>query len=524
MGAAAAAGALTLVGSPLRGAGAAERRLRKGGLDRARDVTFRQGIASGDPTPRGATVWTRVDGLERDARLTLEVARDRGFDRVVERREVLARKRDNYAVKEQVHRLDPGEQYYYRFFTDKRDSDVGKFRSALPADSNEKVRVGVFSCQDYESGFYSSHRGLANDDLDVVICLGDYIYERSFYEPKVRVDATGRNGDGEVQSLKEYRQKYALYHTDAELRELRASAPLMAIWDDHEVEDNWAGDLPGEATIDPRVAFLKRRHNGFRAFFEHMPRMQNRRERFRIYDKLRFGRNLELFLLDERQYRSDQPCGDQIVAPCPPAERNDPRRTLLGKEQMSWLKRGLRQSNAVWKAVGNQVMIMSVDLPLGNPINPDQWDGYGADRTELLNYVRDQRIADVAFFTGDIHTFFAGDVTPLGRQGVAQTGPPPVATEFVCGSVTSQGLLSTVRLQDAPEAGVLLGDGAVIPLDNPHLRYSNIRDKGYAVFEATRDELRVSFKTAESIQRRNSPIRTLRDFTVKRGVPRVELN
>ena len=523
VGAAAAAGVLTLAGDPLRAAEAAGRRLKGGGIERARDVTFKQGVASGDPTAHRATLWTRVDGLERDARVTLEVARDRGFDRVVERREVVARKRDNYSVKQRVSGLDPGEQYYYRFFTGKRDSDVGRFRSAVPADSNQPVRVGIFSCQDYESGFYPGHRAMANDDLDVVVCLGDYIYERSYEKSKVRVDGTGRNGDGEVQSLAEYRDKYALYHGDRELRALRANHALMAIWDDHEVEDNWAGDRAGDKAIDPRIAFLKRRRNGFRAFFEHMPRMQNPRERFRIYDTLRFGRNLELFLLDERQYRSDQPCGDQIIVPCPPAERNDPRRTLLGKEQMSWLKRTLRESDAVWKAVANQVMIMSVDFPLGSPINPDQWDGYGADRTELLSHIRDQRISDVAFLTGDIHTFFAGDVTPTGRQGPAQTGPPPVATEFVCGSVTSQGLLDNVGLSGQPDLGSLIVDGAVAPPDNPHFRYSNVKDKGYAVVEASRDELKVSFRSPASVKSRNSPVRSLKDFTVRRGIPRVEI-
>ena len=524
MGAAAAGGALLLAGDPLRAGRAIAARTRKHGLADAGDVAFRQGVASGEPAPHAITLWTHVGDLNRTAAVRLEVARDPGFRKVVHKAELAADERAGFSVKTRVRGLDPHEQYHYRFFTSESESRVGRFRTSPPDDSREHVRVAVFSCQDWQAGYFTSHRDLLDQDPDLVICLGDYIYERNFYEGP-REDKTGRNRDGEVQSLNEYRDKYALYHSDKNLRDMRAEIPMVAIWDDHEVEDNWAGDLPGSATQDPRVKFPKRQRNGFQAFFEHQPLTQDPKDPTRIYGTVRLGRNLELFLLDERQYRSDQPCNDRALIPCAVEQREDPKRTLLGRQQTSWLKRGLRRSDAVWKGIANQVMIMSVDLPAGNPINPDQWDGYGANRSELLGYIHNKGISDVAFLTGDIHTFFAGDVTRSGRQSILGR-PDSVATEFVCGSVTSLGLLHVLKGQIGvdvpPDIGALAGDGAAIPANNPHLVFSNLKDHGYALVEATSDELKVDYRSPRTTQEKKSPARTLASFTVERGKPEVQ--
>ncbi|MEA2348329.1 MAG: alkaline phosphatase, partial [Thermoleophilaceae bacterium] len=387
------------------------------------------------------------------------------------------------------------------------------------------VRIAFFSCQDWQAGYFTSHADILKQDVDLMVCLGDYIYERNYYEGP-RSDTLGKNHDGEVETLAEYREKYALYHTDRNLRDIRAEIPIVPVWDDHEVEDNWAGKLPGTQTQDPRISFLKRRRNGFQTFFEHHPVMQDPKDPDRIYDSLRMGRNFEMFLLDERQYRSDQPCNDTALVPCPPEQRDDPTRTLLGKRQTSWLKRALRRSDAVWKGIANQVMIMSVDLPVGNPINPDQWDGYGANRSELLGYIHDKGISDVAFITGDIHTFFAGDVSRTGRQSVLGK-PDAVATEFVCGSVTSLGLLHVLQDQTGvglpPDVGTLAGDGALIPVDNPHFVYSNLIRHGYGLVTANSDELRVDYRSPKTTQTKGSPVNTIASFTVERGTPHANL-
>jgi alkaline phosphatase D len=371
------------------------------------------------------------------------------------------------------------------------------------------VRIGFFSCQDYVAGYYVAHAGLANEpDLDVVVCLGDYIYEHLFYDGPRR-DTTGANRDGEVQTLEEYRSKYALYHTDQRLLEVRRKFPLIAIWDDHEVEDNYARDKPGEATTNVRVPFLQRRANGYRAFFENMPRIRVREEPDRTYGSIPLGANAELFLLDQRQYRDDQACGDQFFVPC--SESEAAGRTLLGGPQRQWFKDALAGSRATWKVVANQLMIMSLDGPRGNEINKDQWDGYAAERREILEHVRDRGIRDVAFITGDIHSFFAGNVTPTGRGG-APGDPPPVATEFVRGAITSQFVIPP----PADQGGGALAEGGVLS-NNPHIKFVNFRDRGYAVMECRPDRLGVTFRAARSVTQENADVYDLAKFEVGAG-------
>ena len=498
-----------------------------------RGARFRQGVAAGEPAPRAITLWTKLGGVERRGTVELEVARDPGFDRVVERRTVLARTRHDHAVKARVGNLKPNERYWYRFDSGQRSSPVGTFRTLPPFDSRLPVRVAIFSCQDYEPGFYTAHAGLAEErDIDLVVCLGDYIYERSFYEEKVRRDRTGANRDGEVQTLKEYRHKYGLYHADANLRRLRQSHAMLGIWDDHEAEDNYTAMLPGDATLDRRIAFARRRRNGYRAYFEHMPfRSPRKREReldrFRVHRSLRLGRNAELILLDERKFKDDQPCGDEAPPgpDCSDAELNDPSRTMLGAKQKRWLKRRLRSSDATWKLVANQVMMMSLDVPPGEPFIVDQWDGYAAERREIVSMIRDRGIENVSFLTGDIHTFFAGDVTPSGRQNAAKM-PAAVATEFVGGSMTSLGVPETLAGATGaplpPEIIAVLADSAGIRANNPHITYSETEHRGYAVVEAHRDRLEVDYRAPATTKEPRSPMLTLKRFQVDAGTPRVE--
>lgn len=514
-----AAGALILGGVPVDGW--ARRHRRPLAVPPAAGGAFAEGVAAGAPKPRGIQLWTRLSGAgPGDRRLTLEVARDRAFRRTVVRREVVARGGRDGTVRARVEGrrlLAPGEEYFYRFATRGSHSEVGRFRTLPPPDSNQAVRIAFFSCQDWQIGWYGAHRVLAGEDVDLVVCLGDYIYERNFYEStKVRTDTLGANRDGEVQTLDEYRAKYRLYKSDADLRAMHAAHPFLAIWDDHEVEDNYARDLPGEETKQVRVPFLQRRANGYRAWDEYMPFDYVGRGT-RIYRSLRVGRNAELFLLDQRQYRDDQPCGDNIEQPCPEAE-TVPRK-YLGDAQKAWFKRSLQGSGARWKLVGNQLMVMSLDAPNGNTLNKDSWDGYGVERREVLGHVRDRRIRDVAFMTGDIHLFGAGDVGVNGR------GPDSVATEFVCGSITSL----------APGESVEDQFGAPVPREvarqaldnvrtfNPHVRQVDQKEHGYGVVEARPGELLVRFVAVPAAPARSTQSRTLARFRVAAGTPRVQV-
>lgn len=518
LGAAAGAGALALLGDA-RGAVEAAQAIgrRPGPAPFARDGKFGHGVASGHPGPRAISLWTRVDELERTSSLRLEVAADPEFKRVVHRQVVRAAAVRDYTVHARLGGgpLKPGEQYFYRFFTRNQTSPVGRFRTARPPDSRQPVRVGFFSCQDWQSGYYTAHAGLAAEpDLDLVVCLGDYIYERNFFDGPRR-DDLGANRDGEVQTLDEYRAKYRLYRSDPNLQAMHQAHPAIAIWDDHEVEDNYTADKPGEQTSDPRVSFAERRRAAYLAFFENMPQARIRPERNRIYRRLSLGRHADLFLLDERQYRDDQPCNDRLIAPpCPEAEQ--PGRKLLGTAQKEWLKRELERSRATWKLIANQVMIMALDFPQGNPIFLDGWDGYAAERRELMGHVRDRRIENVSFLTGDIHAFFAGQVTESGREP-----GQPLATEFAGGSITSLTIPEFLATSSGGPAATQATER--VEQFNPHIAYQDQNSYGYAIAEARQGELLVDLRSPETTRQPRSRMRTLSRLRVRAGVPRVEV-
>jgi alkaline phosphatase D len=508
---AAAGGALALASSgPLA---YASRRIRPEPL--LRDGAFRHGVAAGAPGERSITLWTRVSDTEQAGRVELEIARDADFRRVVERRRIrVAAVRDHTArTLVQGKALAPGEEYFYRFSTRAGSSPVGRFRTARPPDSREPLRIGFFSCQDYQAGYYTAHAGLAREDLDLVVCLGDYVYERTFFKgPAQRRDTTGVNGDADVQTLPEYRAKYALYRSDENLQAMHHASAFASIWDDHEVEDNWSGDLSGHATPDAqrRTPFLDRRRAGMLAFFEWMPRLRMPAGSTSIYGSLPLGANAELFLLDTRQYRDNQPCNDSFLLP-PCAEGETRSATLLGSQQKAWLKDALRSSPARWKVVANQVMMMSLDEIAGVPsaANPDSWDGYGRERRELLAYLRSTATNDVTFITGDIHTFFAGDVRTNGR-----ISGKPVATEFVGGSITSSGLEQFINAPLAVEPA--------LRALNPHIHYAELRSRGYGILDINPDEIHVTYRAPASITTPTSPMRTIARFRVAAGKPTVQ--
>jgi alkaline phosphatase D len=407
---------------------------------------FPDGVVAGDPTPKGVSLWTRFDpsGGGGSGSIALEVAKDKSFRHVVARKDIKTGSASNYAVKARVTGLQAHEEYYYRFASKTEDSAVGRFRTALPADSNQPVKFGFFSCQDYTHGWYNALDVMADEDYDFVVCLGDYIYSEAYHSVKggtgVRDDRIGRENPQnpdivrEAVTLDDYRDKYILYRSDPLLRAVHAKFPMVMLWDDHEVQDNYAGK-PADGGLPAGKHFsLKRKAAARRAFFESMPAFPGGT---RLYRSLQFGKNVELFIMDQRSYRDNQPCDDAVVAPC--ADYDQPR-DFLGRPQMNWLKGALDKSTAKWKVMANEVTIMPTRV-LGTPpanYTYDNWLGYPQEREELLTHIRDQRINDVVFVTGDIHTFIAGDV----RTGDGSTGET-VATELVGGSITSQSLGET---------------------------------------------------------------------------------
>jgi alkaline phosphatase D len=478
---------------------------------------FAEGVMSGDPAPRAITLWTRLSDVEGRGTVELEVASDRGFRRVAARDLVRTSAGAGHAVKARIGGLQPHEEYWYRFSTRGAESPVGRFRTALPPDSREPVRFAFFSCQDWTFGLYNAHALLAAEDVDFVVNLGDYIYAEANYSAG---DAAGGVRDDKIglaESLAQYRAKYALYRSDANLRRMQSRFALVSIWDDHEVQNNYAGGAGPRGGLPPDLRYSRaRRAAAFRAYFESMPTFAANPGTNRIYRALRFGRAVDLILLDQRQYRGDQPCGDaQVGPPCP--ELDQPR-PFLGRRQMGFVKKRLAESRAAWKVVANQVMVMPTIFPGGNYIGFDSWQGYPGERRELLQHIRRRRIEDVVFVTGDIHTFIAGDVR------VDRDDTRPVATEFVGGSITSIGageggggvIPGNPRNPQTPPAVI-----DALRSANPWARDADLDHHGYGLAVASRQGFRCTFRRVDTVKRpsrRALPNRPF-DYRIGRGEP-----
>ncbi|HEX5894803.1 MAG TPA: alkaline phosphatase D family protein [Thermoleophilaceae bacterium] len=479
---------------------------------------FAEGIMSGDPGPDGITLWTRLADVEGRGTVELEVARDRGFRRVVARKLVPTSAGTAHSVKARVRGLRPHEEYWYRFATRGSDSQVGRFRTALPPDSRQPVRFAFFSCQDYTFGFFNAHALLAEEDVDFVVCLGDYIYADSQYAAGDQAGGVRTDPVGVAETLQQYRAKYALYRSDANLRRMHSRHPLIVIWDDHEVQNAYAGGAGPTGGLPPELRYSQaRRTAAYRAFFESLPTYGARRGSQRIYRGMRFGKTMDLVLLDQRQYRGDQPCGDvPVAAPCP--ELDQPR-PFLGDAQMSFVKNRLANTPAAWKVIANQTMVMGTRAPGGQLIGFDSWQGYPRERRELLTHIRRRRIRDVVFVTGDIHTFVAGDVR------VDNGDSRPVATEFVGGSITSIGL-------GEGAGGVLPGANpfnpqtppAIVDLlrqENPWVRDADFDHHGYGLVTAGPKSFSCTLRRTATIKSRSREALPGRRFTYRlaRGEP-----
>ena len=472
---------------------------------------FRDGVMSGDPTPRGVTLWTRLAGVEGTGGVRLEVARDAGFRRVVAAEQIRTGPGSGHTVKARIGRLDPNERYYYRFETKGGESPVGRFQTALPADSNQPVTIGFFSCQDYAHGYYHAMALLADDDVDFVVNLGDYIYAEDYYtpgSPDANEDGSGGTGVrrdtvGHADTLAKYRAKYRLYRSDRALRDMHARFPMVSIWDDHEVVNNWAGGAPEGGGEVP----AKRRRAAMKAFVENMPFFTGPGGRY--YRELAFGKTVEVIVLDERRYREDQPCDDAVAPPC--AEWDQPR-TFLGSDQMAFFKKRLTGSRANWKLVANEVPFVDLKVSPENYYGYDSWQGYPRERSEVTGYLQSNGVDDVVFVTGDIHTFFAADVE-------ADDGTV-VSSEFTTGSITSENLGENgAGLGFGNDADPNTPPGIIDYLKsvNPHIDSADADKHGYLRVKASRSELDVRYRRVDSIKRKQTKRLSDIRYTLPRG-------
>lgn len=472
---------------------------------------FTLGVASGYPTPHGAVLWTRlapqpvlVNGGVADAVVPVqwEVAHDAGFKAVVARGTAYAEASWAHSVHVEVSGLDPWRWYHYRFHSGDATSATGRLRTTpLPTQTIPQLRFAAVSCQHYESGYYAAYRHMLDDELDLIVHLGDYIYESPAQTTRVR-----RHAGGEPYTLADYRRHYANYRSDTDLQSAHAACPWLVVWDDHEVENDYAG-VRSENLDDP-AWFLRRRANAYRAYYEHMPLPSTMRPfgpAMRIYTSLDYGGLARFTLLDGRQYRSPQPCpkpgrgGSTTLNDC--AARRDPHASLLGTGQEQWLTAQLEASRARWNIVGQQLLMAQADsLPgAGEAFYSDAWDGYPAARQRLMQATAASGASNPIFFGGDIHSFWVTDL----KTDFSRAQAPVVATEFV-----------TTALSSAPIPTAL---AAAMVAENPHIRYGRSGPRGYLRVSCDAARLRSELCGLDDVTDRHSGCRTLATFEVDHG-------
>ncbi|WP_433627611.1 alkaline phosphatase D family protein [Halomicrococcus sp. NG-SE-24] len=477
------------------------------------------GVASGDPLPDSVVLWTRLapnpiekgGGMPRKkVPVRWKIASTEDMASVEKAGVVFAKPEHAHSVHVDVTGLDPDTEYYYQFTAAGHRSPVGRTKTApAPDASPEEFRFAFASCQSWDSGFYTAYDHMAADDLDLVVHLGDYIYEYGIGpNGGARDTAVPQAYRSQTETLDRYRLQYSLYKSDPDLRAAHASAPWLVTRDDHEVDNNWAGDVPQDPDKQTREAFLERRAAAFTAYYEHMPFRQAQMpddSSQKLYRNFTFGDLAEFNVLDTRQYRTDQACDDAFnVVDC--TERFDENRTILGDAQEQWLVDNLAASNATWDVLANQVPMASMDFEEGpeEGYRTDQWDGYVADRNTVLEAF-EQHVSNPVVVTGDFHANFA---TNLKRE-FDDPDSETVGTEFVATSISSGG------------DGTDMDDfGRQVTSDNENVKYYN-NQRGYVRCTLTPDQWWTDYRVVDYVTRPGAPIRTDASFVVDDGNPGV---
>lgn len=462
------------------------------------------GVASGNPWPGGVVLWTRLapDPLagggmpDRVVPVQWQVATDSRFGTVVASGAEVARPALGHSVHVEVGDLQPGAEYFYRFRVGNELSPVGRTKTAPAVQARlDRFAFAFTSCQAYPHGFYTAHRHMAEEDLDLVVQLGDYIYEGRPNPASLRP----HEGTGEPVSLGEYRNRYAQYKSDPDLQAAHAACAWAVVMDDHEVDNNWADEVPQDPAKQSREAFLARRAAAFQAYYEHMPLRRSAVPRdidMQLYRRLRFGDLVDLHVLDTRQYRSDQ---------VPDKARFDPERTILGLEQESWLKSALAGPTARWNVLAQQVFFSQRDFASGPAVDVsnDAWDNYVTARNGLRDHFVSAGTSNPVVLTGDVHANYVCDV----KADFDDPGSATVATELVGTSITTGG------------DGRDQNPGDTVQLEeNPHIKFIN-RNRGYVRNLVTPAGWTTDFRVVDAVTTPGAPVRTRASFVIEDRVP-----
>jgi alkaline phosphatase D len=507
----------------------------------ARSSIFPQSVASGDPQMQGITLWTRIGSPQPGLiQAGFQISRDIDFQAIALQGVSQTDASQDYTLKAVVNspHLQPSTTYYYRFIYQGTASRTGRFQT-LPAVNSEvkQVRFAYISCQDYGNGYYNAHRFLAEEEIDFVVFLGDYIYESvgdKSFQRGIRPLQLPSNQQVAA-TLEDYRFLYQTYNSDPNLQKLRERFAFINIWDDHE----FAGDCFGTNTPD-QVPFHKPnlRQWATQAWIEHIPTSiifqpeQGPLAAVKIYQSFKFGNLLELVMTDERLYRDGSPCDKleeqqqylqqnrYMIPDCP--ERNYPHRTMLGTTQRQWFLDKVLNSAATWKIWGNEVMTMQLKylstfatelLGESTPdlfVSFDQWDGYPVERALLFSTLKEAGVKNFVTITGDFHTF------ATGYQKINFDDPheQPIGVELLVGSMASSNFAETDHSSSQRLKPVIEVMTQMLRASNPHIQYFNSTTHGYNVVEVTPEALTCTLKAVSDITTSRATLSTLKVFRV----------
>jgi alkaline phosphatase D len=443
-----------------------------------------------------------------DVEISFEIATDEAMRDIVRTGKSIAKARFAHSVRIDVQGLQPHRPYWYRFTCGDAQSRIGRASTSPQAGATlERLRFGFVSCSNYERGFFSAYRHLADEQPDLAIFLGDYIYE---FADSPTENLVRRHSDGvTATTLAHYRNRYAQYRLDEDLQRLHATTPALVTWDDHEVQNDYGGLLAPDFS-DP-ARFRERRAAAYQAFFEHMPiepANEPQGPDLRIYRHTPFGDLAEIFMTDARQYRSPAPCygppdhrpGRVItLTECP--ELYAPSRSILGMQQETWLNDGLARSRAKWNIVGQSLLLAQMhrrNKDGEKVLWTDDWNGYPESRKRLLRHLDAAGVNNPVFLSGDIHSFWANDLKLDFNDPDSRT----VGTEFVGSSVS---------------ANPPTFDIAAALAENPHVRFFDKSVRGYVSVDLTRERMVTRFQAISDRRDPHASVSTLKTFGVESG-------
>lgn len=473
---------------------------------------FPLGVASGDPWPDSVVLWTRLapepftgGGMPMaNVEVSWQVASDRTFRTVVRSGVAVARPELGHSVHVEAGGLQPGREYFYRFRCGGETSQVGRTVTA-PAEGAavDRLRFAVCGCGHYESGHFTNYGHIAEEQFDFVFHTGDYIYEGRG-DTNRNPAAVRQHLGQEIYTLVDYRNRYAQYKSDPDLLAAHLSAPFVMTWDDHEVDNDYAGDRDERDT--PPEVFLLRRAAAYQAYYESMPlraAAMPTGPHLALHRRLAFGNLIDFSVLDTRQYRSKQAsCGNPDTC----ADLLDVRRTILGPQQEAWLFERLAKASARWTVLGQQVPTFARDMASATPASRysvDKWDGYAAARARLFGVLQDAKVPNPIVLSGDVHAHWCADL----KTDFAKPDSATVGVEFTNSSITSGG--------DGSETAPAW---AAMRSDNPHITFHSNR-RGYVACTATPKVMRADFKVVDQVTQRGAPLRTAATRVVEAGRP-----